>query len=182
MQQSCHSLGSTKETQPAVADVVRELALFRYSLRKFLRFSEKAARQFGVTPQQHQLMLGVAGYTGCGTASISELAEFLQERHHSALELIERAVQKGLVTREHGSDDRRVVTVSLTELGKETLAKLSTLHQEEIARVQAGFLQLSATPALSGRGPKRSPDLIFKSMKSLKKPGRTAGNGMSHKQ
>ena len=130
--------------------VIRELALFRYSLRKFLRFSEKAARQFGVTPQQHQLMLGIAGYTGCGTASISELAEFLQERHNSALELIERAAQKGLVTREQDSADRRVVRVSLTGLGKETLSKLSTLHKEEMARVQEGFLKFSEnTPDLS---------------------------------
>jgi hypothetical protein len=58
--------------------VVRELARFRYGLRKFLHFSEKTARQFGVTPQQHQLMLGVAGFNGRGNASITELAEFLQ--------------------------------------------------------------------------------------------------------
>ena len=127
----------------AGADIIRDLAMFRYSLRKFLRFSERAARQLGVTPQQHQLMLGVAGFTGRGTASISELAEFLQERHHSVVELIERAVQHGLVTREHDTVDRRVVMVSLTRLGEETLANLSTLHQEEITRVRAGFLSLS---------------------------------------
>ena len=131
------------ETPPEINRIIRELALFRYSLRKFLRFSEKAARQFGVTPQQHQLMLGVAGFTGRGTASISELAEFLQERHHSVVELIERAVQNGLVYREHDTADRRVVMVSLTPLGKETLSKLSTLHQEEITRVRAGFLNIA---------------------------------------
>ena len=130
------------------AEVIRELAMFRYSLRKFLRFSEKAARQFGVTPQQHQLMLGVAGYTGRGTATISELAEFLQERHHSVVELIERAVQNGLVRKEHDTVDRRVVVVSLTRLGEETLLKLSLLHQEEITRVRAGFLNISETPPL----------------------------------
>jgi DNA-binding MarR family transcriptional regulator len=127
----------------AMQGVIQELALFRYSLRKFLRFSEKAARQFGVTPQQHQLMLGVAGYTGRGTVSISELAEFLQERHHSVVELIERAAQKGLVRREQDTVDRRVVMVSLTRLGEETLAKLSVLHQEEITRVREGFLNVS---------------------------------------
>src|SRR5580698_1237747 len=105
---------SPSETPPEIDRIIRELALFRYSLRKFLRFSEKAARQFGVTPQQHQLMLGVAGFTGRGTASISELAEFLQERHHSVVELIERAVQNGLVYREHDTADRRVVMVTLT--------------------------------------------------------------------
>src|ERR1700722_561865 len=101
MQRASFNLRSPDKTPPSVVEVIRELAMFRYSLRKFLRFSEKAARQFGVTPQQHQLMLGVAGYTGRGTASISELAEFLQERHHSVVELIERAVQNGLVHKEH---------------------------------------------------------------------------------
>jgi DNA-binding MarR family transcriptional regulator len=134
---------SSNKTKPTAAGVIRELALFRYSLRKFLRFSEKAAKQFGVTPQQHQLMLGVAGFTDRGTASISELAEFLQERHHSVVELVERAVQNKLVSREHDSTDRRVVIVSLTRLGEETLSKLSTLHQEEITRVRAGFLNIS---------------------------------------
>ncbi len=65
---------------------------FRYALRKFLRFSEDAAKQCGVTPQQHQLMLGVAGYAG-GSATISELAEFLHERVHSVVGLVERAEQ-----------------------------------------------------------------------------------------
>jgi DNA-binding MarR family transcriptional regulator len=121
---------------------IRDLALFRYNLRKFLRFSEKAARQFGVTPQQHQLMLGVAGFTGRGSASVSELAEFLQERHHSVVELIERAVQNRLVYRERDTVDRRVVLVFLTPLGEKTLSKLATLHQEEIGRVKAGFLRI----------------------------------------
>lgn len=121
---------------------IRDLAMFRYSLRKFLRFSEKAAREFGVTPQQHQLMLGVAGFTGRGNASVSELTEFLQERHHSVVELIERAVQNGLVYRERDTVDRRVVLVFLTKLGEEKLSKLATLHQQEIDRVRAGFLKI----------------------------------------
>jgi DNA-binding MarR family transcriptional regulator len=121
-------------------NVVRDLALFRYNLRRFLRFSEQAARQCGVTPQQHQLMLGVAGYTGRGSATISELAEFLQERHHSVVGLIARAVQNGLVRREQDTVDRRVVMVSLTLRGEEILAKLSTRHRDEVKRVRAGFL------------------------------------------
>ena len=101
-------------------------------------------------------MLGVAGHTGRGTASISELAEFLQERHHSVVELIERAVQKGLVYREHDTVDRRVVMVSLTPLGEETLSKLSTLHHEEITRVRAGFLNISETSSLLSREEKKA--------------------------
>jgi DNA-binding MarR family transcriptional regulator len=140
------------EERLGVAELVRELAQFRYNLRKFLRFSERAARQFGVTPQQHQLMLGVAGFTGRGKASISELAEFLQERHHSVVELVERAVQKGLVGREQDTADRRVVMVSLTRAGEQVLVKLSKLHQEEVKRVRAGFLDM---PASRGVGAKK---------------------------
>ena len=122
--------------EPESEEVIRDLAQFRYTLRKFLRFSENAARQCGVTPQQHQLMLGVAGYTGHGSATVSELAEFLQERNHSVAGLIERAVQHGIVSRAQDKTDRRVVNVSLTASGKEILSKLSRLHQEEAWRIQ----------------------------------------------
>src|SRR6185437_12934068 len=118
--------------QPHSEEAMRDQAHFRYALRKFLRFSENAARQCGVTPQQHQLMLGVAGFTGRGSATVSELAEFLQERPHSVVGLVERAVQHGLVRREQDVTDRRVVNVSLTENGREILSGLTKLHQEEI--------------------------------------------------
>jgi DNA-binding MarR family transcriptional regulator len=126
--------------------VIHHLAQFRYALRKFLRFSEEAARQCGVTPQQHQLMLGVAGYTGRNSATISELAEFLQERNHSVIGLVERAVQNGLVRRAQGSTDRRVVVVSLTRRGEQILARLAKLHQEEIQRIPAIWM-LQKKPA-----------------------------------
>jgi DNA-binding MarR family transcriptional regulator len=117
-------------------EVMRELAQFRYALRKFLRFSENAARRCGVTPQQHQLMLGIAGFTGHGSATVSELAEFLQERPHSVVGLIERAAQNGLVRRVQDKTDRRVVNVSLTPSGKHLLLKLSRLHRTEARRIQ----------------------------------------------
>lgn len=116
--------------------VIRSLAQFRYELRKFLRFSENAARHCGVTPQQHQLMLGVAGFTGRGSATVSELAEFLQERSHSVVGLIERAVQHGLVRRMQNKADRRVVNVSLTAKGRRVLARLTRLHKDEARRIQ----------------------------------------------
>src|SRR5271169_207908 len=125
-----------KESSAAQAEAIRRLAWFRYRVRCFLRFSERVSRTCGITPQQHQLMLGVAGYTGRGVATISELAEFLQERHHSVVELIERAVQNGLVRRQHDTSDRRVVMVFLTKQGERTLSKLASLHQEEITRVR----------------------------------------------
>lgn len=116
-------------------EAVRSLAQLRYALRKFLRFSENAARDCGVTPQQHQLMLGVAGYTGRNSATVSELAEFLQERNQSVVGLVERAAQNGLVRRAQNSKDRRVVIVSLTPRGENILLMLTKLHQEEIRRI-----------------------------------------------
>jgi DNA-binding MarR family transcriptional regulator len=126
---------------------LRFLARFRYGLRKFLRFSEQAARDCGITPQQHQLMLGIAGYTTRHEATISELAEFLQERHNSVVELVERAVRRGLVQKVRDSHDRRYIVVSLTPRGKTVLSKLARLHKEEILRLQAGLLK----PAGLGR-------------------------------
>ncbi|WP_348267121.1 MarR family transcriptional regulator [Edaphobacter sp. DSM 109919] len=128
-------------------DAIRNLAWFRYNLRKFLRFSEKAARQCGVTPQQHQLMLGVAGYTGRGTASVSELAEFLQERHNSVVGLVERAAQRGLVRKEHDTNDRRFVMVSLTEQGEQILAQLTELHKEEVKAAKEALMKVPKVPA-----------------------------------
>ena len=118
-------------------EVVRDLARFRYALRIFLRFSETAARECGVTPQQHQLMLGVAGFSGRGSATISELAEFLQERHHSVVGLVGRAVRRGLVRTVQNRDDRRVVIVSLTPTGRRLLIRLSALHRREAGRMRA---------------------------------------------
>ena len=92
---------------------MRQLAWFRYKLRKFLRFSEQAARRCGVTPLQHQLLLGVAGYMNRPRATISELGEFLQERHNSAVQLVGRAAKRGLVRKEQDKSDRRCVFVSV---------------------------------------------------------------------
>jgi DNA-binding MarR family transcriptional regulator len=131
---------------------IRSLAEFRYALRKFLRFSEEAARSCGVTPQQHQLMLGVAGFTGRNCATISELAEFLQERNHSVIGLVKRAVDNGLVRRARDSSDRRVVIVSLTRRGEVLLGKLADLHQAEARRIPAlGAFRGGRTPARQQR-------------------------------
>lgn len=120
--------------------MLQDLARFRYQLRCFLRFSERAARACGVTPQQHQLMLGIAGFAEGGSATISQLAEFLQERNNSVVGLVERAARSGLVQRANGARDRRQVVVSLTPRGEEILARLSELHFDEVQRMRAGFL------------------------------------------
>jgi DNA-binding MarR family transcriptional regulator len=124
----------------ADVSLVRQLAWFRYQLRQFLRFSEKAARVCGVTPQQHQLILGIAGYTGRGWANISELAEFLQERHNAVVGLVERAARRGLVRKEQSSRDRRFVRVRVTPRGEDLLRRLTDMHRDELARVKARLL------------------------------------------
>lgn len=111
-----------------------ELASFRYALRQFLRFSEEAARAEGITPQQHQALLAIAGFPARDRMMISELAEHLQLRHHSAVELINRLEANGLVAREPDTVDRRRVLVSVTPKGDEVLTRLSLAHREELRR------------------------------------------------
>lgn len=125
MPKQVHELG-------AISAQFRNLAQFRYQLRRFLRFSERAARSTGITPQQHQLMLGVAGFTGTGWATISDLAEFLQERHNAVVGLVERARRAGLVEKRADATDRRVVRVELTRHGRDILKRLSALHHSEV--------------------------------------------------
>lgn len=118
--------------------VLQELAQFRYRIRRFLRFSEQAARAAGVTPQQHQLMLGIAGFTGRGWANVSEMAEFLQERHNAVVELVARASRAGLVTKQLTADDRRVVRLELTPRGRSILMQISALHRKELRGIRNG--------------------------------------------
>ncbi len=137
---------------------LRQLADFRYQLRKFLRFSERAARSVGLTPQQHQLLLGVAGFTGRGWATITELSEFLQERHNAVVGLVQRAQRRGLVRKDHGEGDQRVVRVYLLSKGEKLLDKLTELHQKEVKRFQLGVLNQSNFNASerSGKDPAKS--------------------------
>ena len=122
--------------------LVRRLARFRYELRRFLRFSEQAARASGVTPQQYQLMLGIAGHAEDGEATISELAEFLQQRHNAVVGLVERAAQRGLVSKTQGEPDRRFVRVRLTARGEGLLTRLASAHRQEAARLRARWLMV----------------------------------------
>lgn len=111
------------------------LATFRYALRQFLRFSETAARQAGITPQQHQAILAIAGSPDQDQITVSELAERLQIRHHSAVGLVDRLAAQDLVTREPGEADKREVYISLTPQGKDILAQLSAAHRQELRRI-----------------------------------------------
>jgi DNA-binding MarR family transcriptional regulator len=126
----------TRPRPRAVSDREYEmLASFRHALRMFLSFSEEAARQVGLTPQQHQALLAVKGFRGQGHVTVGELAEALQIKHHSAVGLVDRLVEQGLATREPEAGDRRQVRVSLSARGLELLAELTSAHRRELRRV-----------------------------------------------
>ena len=112
----------------------QSLAGFRRSLRAFLRFSEDAARGVGLTPAQHQLLLVVKGHPGEGPPSIGDAADALQLRHHSAVELVDRAEAAGLIERHTDPADGRRHLLRLTAEGEARLAELSWLHRDELRR------------------------------------------------
>ena len=110
----------------------QSLAEFRYQLRRFLHFSEQAARSVGLEPQQHQLLLTLKGLPQGRSATVSEVAERLQIQHHSTVELIDRMVDKNLLERLRDENDQRRVIIHLTPYGEEVLRKLSLLHRTEL--------------------------------------------------
>ena len=110
----------------------RALSQFRYQIRRFLHFSEEAARAEGLEPQQHQLLLAIQTLDESQSPTIGQLAEHLVLRHHSAVGLIDRLEGRGLVSRVRGEGDRRQVRVRLTAEGAERLRRLSALHREEL--------------------------------------------------
>lgn len=111
------------------------LAGFRYAMRRFLRFSERAARTAGLTPPQHQALLAIKGFPGRDHITIGELAERLQILHHSAVGLADRLVRERYVRRMADRNDRRQVWLALTKRGEIVLEHLSTVHREQLQRV-----------------------------------------------
>lgn len=119
----------------------RALSDFRYQIRKFLHFSEEAARSHGLRPQQHQLLLAVKGFDGEGQGpTIGYLAERLQVRHHSAVELVDRLETHGMVRRHAAEHDRRQVTVTLSDSGERMLRDLAAQHIAEILHIGPGLV------------------------------------------
>ncbi|MBS1879057.1 MAG: winged helix-turn-helix transcriptional regulator [Actinobacteria bacterium] len=111
------------------------LLVFRTALRQFLRWSEGEAKAAGLTPAQHQLLLAVRGHPGPAGPTIGELSRYLVLRHHSVVELVDRASAAGLVRRRREDEDHRVVRVELTADGEERIEGLSRLHLEELRRL-----------------------------------------------
>lgn len=115
------------------------LAAFRYALRQFLHFSEKAAKNAGITPQRHQALLAIKGFPGRDRVTVGELAERLQLRHHSAVGLIDRLVEEELVLRISSDKDRRQVLIRLTPRGEKILGKLSFVHSKQLKQMGPGL-------------------------------------------
>jgi DNA-binding MarR family transcriptional regulator len=115
------------------------LATFRYELRRYLRYSEEVTRKHEVTPLQYQLLLQIKGYPGREEATITELAERLQAKHHGVVALITRCESLGLVERRVDDEDRRRVFVRLTDKGEKRLERLAELHRSELLSLQKRF-------------------------------------------
>jgi DNA-binding MarR family transcriptional regulator len=138
----------------------QSLARFRYALRRFLHFSEQAARDEGLTPNQHQLLLAIRGWTGETSPSITDVAELLQLRHHSTVgrvlverdetsrlgamgefdghhstvELAHRAESAGLVSFHQDPADGRRQLLHVTPTAAKRLNALTVLHRDELRR------------------------------------------------
>ncbi|HKT87625.1 MAG TPA: MarR family transcriptional regulator [Candidatus Sulfotelmatobacter sp.] len=114
-----------------VADY-QALSEFRYQIRRFLRFSEQAARSAGIEKQQYQFMLQIKGMPTGMRPRIRDLANRLEIQHHSAVELINRLESHGFVKRERGTDDRREVLLALTPKGERVVSELAMHHHEQL--------------------------------------------------
>jgi DNA-binding MarR family transcriptional regulator len=108
------------------------LAEFRYQIRRFLRFSEDLARDSGIEPQQHQLLLAIKGLPADAKPTVGELASRMLIRHHSTVELVNRLAEHGAVERVPAETDHREVLVRLTKKGETLLHSLSVAHHDEL--------------------------------------------------
>ena len=135
------------DSQTATAEALSDreyeaLAQFRHALRVFQRFSEQAARTAGTTPAQHQLLLSVRGHPDGARPDITELADVLQLKHHSVVELVDRADAAGLVTRRPDPDDHRRQRVHLTRQGNALLERLTLAHRDELRRFRRTMIDV----------------------------------------
>lgn len=131
------------------------LAEFRYQIRKFLHFSDRAVAEAGLEKGQYQLMLAIKGMPAGVRPRIRELANRLQIQHHSAVELINRLEAGGYVQRERGMEDRREVMLALTPKGEQMLAGLALHHHEQLQTagpmLVAALRKLQVGEGLSGK-------------------------------
>lgn len=136
---------------PVSATEYQALAEVRYRIRRFVNFSEARARAVGLEPQQHQLLLAIRGMPEEQTPTIGAVAERLQIRHNSAVELVNRCERRGLVKKRPGERDRRQVHLQLSQRGARLLEKLALSHRTEL-RSMAPLLLGALGTLLQKRG------------------------------
>ena len=124
------------------------LSEFRYQLKRFLHFSEAAAKEQGITPLQYLLLLHIQGYPGRNWATVGELAERLQMNHNATVALLTRCEELDLVERRKNENDKRKVDVHLTDKGREYLQQLAQQHKTELQSLQNTF-QVARITALN---------------------------------
>lgn len=127
------------------------LAEFRHQIRRYIRFSEKIVRNAELEPRQYQLLLALKGLPPNVRPRIAELAEQLQIQHHSAVELVDRLENSGLVRRERGTNDRREVLVLVTPAGEKVIRELVIYHRTEISTLGPELLE-ALHRVLRGKG------------------------------
>jgi DNA-binding MarR family transcriptional regulator len=134
---------SSHKPRPAISQAdYQRLSELRYLIRSFLEFSQIQANEAGLTPRQHQALLAIKGFPGGGPVAVGDLAERLRIRHHSAVELVNRLVEAGLVTRDQDKADHRRVLLQLTPLAYGHLAELSAAHLDELSRIEPTLRRL----------------------------------------
>lgn len=151
----------------------RRLMEFRTNLRRFLHWSEAQARDSGLPPAQHQLLLVIKGHLDPRGPTIGEVAECLLLRHHSAVGLVDRAVEAGLVERRGDADDRRIVRLALSDAGQRLLESLSESHLLELDRLADTFRTL--WPVLADESARPGPDGRAGTGRTAVRPGIRTG-------
>jgi DNA-binding MarR family transcriptional regulator len=134
----------------------RALAEFRYQIRIFLNGSEEAARNADLEPQQYLLMLALRGLPAGRESSIRELAERLQLRHHSVVELVDRLEKRLLLRRERSRNDRRQVILHLTPRGEKILTRLAKQRISELRTAAPALVQALTAVIRSTQGSQRN--------------------------
>jgi DNA-binding MarR family transcriptional regulator len=129
------------KTHELTAADYQALAEFRYQIRRFLHFSEKAARRESINPQHHQLLLALKGIPDDVDPTISQIAERLHIRHHSAVELTNRLTKSGLIRKRQDSRDRRRVLLEISARGERILRNLSLIHRAQLESVGTDLIQ-----------------------------------------
>ena len=117
------------------------LAEFRFELRRFLQFSENASLETGLQPQQHQLLLQIAGAPQGTAVTIAYAAGRLGLKHNSTVELVDRLEREELIARTSDKEDKRRALLHLTRKGRQILHKLSGDHARELNEMAPRLVQ-----------------------------------------